>query len=300
MPTEKYRESIDRQIEFNKGKNILLGGDDPVLRFIDNTISTLIDLSSLSPESEEKLIEYATEKALEEFCRVNQYYTFDSRAKSDLHRIYSDLFLAARSNNKPADLIAYDHYRNLRHWLRRTNPFAEKIYSKAEPDLKPVGCSEYSAPLQLEILKIDTGSLMEPVIDIGCGREGNLVKYLAGLGIDITGIDRFVSTDENILNSDWLEFDYGIEKWGTVISNLGFSNHFKHHNLREDGNYLEYAKKYMEILNSLKPGGNFHYAPDLPFIESYLDIRKFKIEKYHIGESGFITTVVKRINPMST
>lgn len=62
-----------------------------------------------------------------------------------------------------------------------------------------------------------------------------------------------------------------MKKWGTIVSNLGFSNHFNHHNLREDGNFIKYAKTYMNILYSLKPGECFHYAPDLPFIEKYLD-----------------------------
>ena len=80
--------------------------------------------------------------------------------------------------------------------------------------------------------------------------------------------------------TDWLEYDYGEEKWGTIISNLSFSNHFNHHNLRENGNYIEYGKTYMNILYSLKIDGSFHYAPDLPFIEKYLDGNQFELKKF--------------------
>jgi hypothetical protein len=70
---------------------------------------------------------------------------------------------------------------------------------------------------------------------------------------------------------------------GTITSNLGFSNHFNHHHLRKDGHFIEYAKTFMDILNSLKIGGSFYYAPDLPFIEKYLDRVKYRIKTHNIG-----------------
>jgi hypothetical protein len=51
---------------------------------------------------------------------------------------------------------------------------------------------------------------------------------------------------------------------------MAFSNHFIHHNLRADGDFEIYAKKYMEILKSLKLGGRFIYAPSLSFMEEIL------------------------------
>ncbi|MFW5701305.1 MAG: hypothetical protein ACOCWM_06405, partial [Cyclobacteriaceae bacterium] len=135
----------------------------------------------------------------------------------------------------------------------------------------------------------------EPVLDIGCGKKGNLVSFLREKGILIQGIDRITASTRNLINADWLEYDFGNEKWGTIYSNLGFSNHFNHHNLREDGNYIKYAQKYMEILKSLKIGGKFHYAPDLPFIELYLDSNKFYIEKHDIERVEFKTTIVTKL-----
>jgi len=91
-----------------------------------------------------------------------------------------------------------------------------------------------------------------------------------------------------------LKYDYGNEKWGTIVSNLGFSNHFLHHNSREDGNHIGYGKTYMNILKSLKAGGCFHYAPDLSFIEKYLDNKQFDLRKYDINEYHFRTSIIKR------
>ncbi len=292
---DKYLNNIDKQIEFNQGKNLFLDENDMTLRFVDETIKAISDLDEINIDAEKILIEYATNKALEEFCRINQYYTFNSQAKNNLRNIYSDLFSSIKTNKNSIETISKNHYQNLKQWLRKTNPFAEKIYANSDSDIDPVACSEYTPDLQINVLKIDKKTIMEPVLDIGCGKQGNLVKYLTKLGIETFGIDRFLFTDNNLTNSNWLEYNYGIEKWGTIISNLGFSNHFKHHNLREDGNYIEYGKKYMDILKSLKIGGRFHYAPDLPFIEKYLDYSQFKIEKHKMVEYDFNTTIITRL-----
>ncbi len=291
----KFLKNIDKQIEFNKGKNIFHNDTNSPFKFIDETVNVISNMSELSADSERMLIDYATDKSVEEFCRINQYYTFNRHAKNDLRSIYSDLFSCIKANKKSIESISKNHYDNIKQWLRKTNPFADKIYSDAELDIKPVACSEYSAELQINVLKIDIKSLMTPVLDIGCGRQGNLVNYLCNQGIDTYGIDRFSFSKSNLINSDWLEYNYGITKWGTIVSNLGFSNHFKHHNLREDGNYIEYGKKYVDIINSLKVGGRFHYAPDLPFIELYLDSRQYQIEKFEVGEFDFKTTVITRL-----
>jgi hypothetical protein len=51
----------------------------------------------------------------------------------------------------------------------------------------------------------------------------------------------------------------------------------------------------MEILKSLKIGGSFHYAPDLPFIELYLDEKQYQVAKHGIGQFEFKTTTIKRL-----
>lgn len=291
---KNYLESIDRQIEFNKGKNIFADEKNSSLKFIDDTVN-LFRTMSLSKEAEKTLISYVTHKSLDEFCRVNQYYTFNRQAKDELRRIYCELLSNIKNNNNSIKSTSEHHYENIREWLRKTNPFAAKIYSNAANDIHPVACSEYSAELQIDVLKVDLKTLKAPVLDIGCGRQGILVNYLNDSGIESFGIDRFSFSEGILNNADWLEYNYGVDKWGTIISNLGFSNHFKHHHLRADGNYIEYGIKYMEILRSLKVGGRFHYAPDLPFIEIYLDNKQYQIDKFEIAESDFKTSVVTRL-----
>lgn len=291
---DKFFENIDKQIEFNEGKNIFLDKLD-FFQFTEETVKTISNIDKLNPDSKETLIDYATNKAIEEFCRINQYYSFDSKAKNDLRKIYFDLFGSIQKKTDSIENISKNHYEKLKEWIRESNSFAEKVYNNDNKIVNPVACSEYSPDLQINLLKIDIEHLMQPVLDIGCGNQGHLVNYLKKQGIEVFGIDRFKFTTSNLLTKDWLEFDYGNENWGTIVSNLGFSNHFNHHNLREDGNYIEYGKTYMSILNSLKVGGCFHYAPDLPFIEKYLDNKQFDLRKYEIDEYDFKTTIIRKM-----
>lgn len=292
---KKLLKNIDNQIEFNKGKNLFNDGPNNALMFIKDTISTVENMDHFTIESEQSVIDYATNKALQEFCRVNQYYSFNNEAIQNLRNIYADLFLGIRNKISSADQISKTHYNNLAKWLKKTNPFAENTYSYNDLTLKPVACSEYSAELQIEILQIDLSNILEPVLDIGSGKQGVLVNHLHRFGIDATGIDRFSLNSKHLINANWLEFDYGLKKWGTIISNLGFSNHFNHHHLRQDGDFTGYALKYMEILNSLKPGGTFHYAPDLPFIELYLDQKTYQLSNIKIGKFDYKTTIITRL-----
>lgn len=290
-----FLESIEKQFRFSQGKNLFHEGIVHKSHFIPDTLNAIEQLNESDAGFENVLIDYITKRALEEFCRMNQYYTFDKKSQKTLRNLYTGLFSKIRKNPSKLDSLAEWHLTNLKNWLAETNPFAAKLYKSKAEIIEPVACSEYSPELQIEILQIETEQVVGPVLDVGCGKQGKLVHYLRGLGIETYGIDRFVQHDHALAESDWLTFDYGTEKWGTITSNLGFSNHFNHHHLRNDGSFIAYAKKYMEILHSLKIGGSFHYAPDLPFIEQYLDPGKFKVTTRNIGEENFRSVKIKRL-----
>ena len=290
---DRFKKNIDKQIEFNQGKNIFLDNLD-TFQFAKETVEFISNIDRLTLDSKQSLIEYATDKAIEEFCRVNQYYSFDSKAKNNLRKIYTDLFENFQTQTSSIEDISRIHYGKLQSWLKENNPFAEKIYQNGNEKVNPVACSEYSPKLQIDILQLDFMHLMQPVLDIGCGINGNLVHYLKNQGIEALGIDRLKVSTSNLKTVDWLEYEFGKEKWGTIVSNLGFSNHFNHHNVRKDGNYIEYGKTFMNILNSLKVGGCFHYAPDLPFIEKYLDTQQYDLKKFEMSKYDFKTTIIKK------
>jgi len=290
---DRFFEIINKQIEYNQGKNIFFDNLE-IFHFVNATVKAVSNIGSLNSDSKQTLIDYATDKVFKEFCRVNQYYSFDLNAKKSLRKIYLDLFESSQSKPNSIEDISKKHYEKLKSWIKENNPFAEDIYKNENEVVSPVACSEYTPKLQIDILQISIEHLIQPVLDIGCGSNGQLVSYLINQGIEIYGIDRYKYTRSHLITADWLEYDYGIEKWGTIVSNLGFSNHFNHHNLREDGNYLAYGKTYMNILHSLKIGGYFHYAPDLPFIEIYLDNKQFELRKHEIKGYDFKTSVIKK------
>jgi len=284
MPTtaseENIKHQIKEQIAFNSGKNLLAAEQINSLQFIEVSQSLIETIKNMDVESEKEMIDFLTDEALQEFCRVNQYFSFNSGSVKKLKAIYSALNqrirgLNTNANQSELDDISQDHYIHLCNWLVQTNSFAGKMYSGDQEYAIPVACSEYPSDLQMNILNIKLKDLIEPVLDIGCGRELNLVNYLRDNDIEAYGIDRFDNENPFYTKTDWLEYNFEMEKWGSLISNLGFSNHFIHHNQRVDGNYREYAQKYMDILSSLKIGGSFYYAPDLPFIEKHLDSSKY-------------------------
>jgi hypothetical protein len=290
MPNQtdkNFKQHIKDQIAFNSGKNLFAGEEINSLELIEVTESLVETIQNMDSETEKQMIDFMADEALQEFCRVNQYFSFNSNAVDELKAIYT-LFnhnirlLDINANKSKLQEISKLHYQHLCNWLVKTNAFAEQMYTPTEEYAKPVACSEYAPDLQLMLLHIDLETLEQPVLDIGCGREMNLVNYLRDNGINAWGIDRFDNENPRYIKSDWLEYPFEPQKWGSIISNLGFSNHFTHHNLRADGNFKEYAQKYMEILTALKKGGSFYYAPDLPFIEVHLDKARYECHNYKI------------------
>lgn len=297
---ENIRKQIKEQISFNKGKNLFTAAGSHSLQFIEGTASLIDKIRTLDVQSEQLLIDYLADESLQEFCRVNQYFSFNTESVTELKMLYTELNQKIRLMNVDAqqselDKLSQEHYTKLCDWLVRTNKFAETMYANDEEYVQPVACSEYAPDLQLRLLHIDLESLQEPILDIGCGRELNLVNYLRDNGFEAYGIDRFENNNPFYTKTDWLEYDYQPNFWGTVISNLGFSNHFVHHNLRVDGNFKVYAQKYMEILASLKTGGSFYYAPNLPFIEKHLDKNKFQYSGFRVEGSEFATSRVLKL-----
>jgi len=289
---QQIEQHINTQLKYNSGKN-LYAQKDRLFRFMVLPDSIMQNLKYMTKREENALISMTTAKSLEAFYKLNQYYYFSNGDKEKLKTIYTNLFQYLKDNN---DLSMYEekHYNYLRKYLAETNPFAPKLYADKNEILQDVVCEEYNALLQLDLLHIDLDSIEEPVLDIGCGKNGELVKFLRKSGIEAFGFDRSMSDTAYCKNSDWFDFKFEKVKWGTIISNLGFSNHFNHHHFRSDGNYIEYAQTYMQVLHSLKLGGTFHYAPGLPFVEKFLDKKKFDICTHEVLNTNYKTTIIKK------
>jgi hypothetical protein len=235
----------------------------------------------------DRLVDLFVNQSIEFTYASNQFVQIDAREETVMRTIYTQYLremgqMLERSASPEAiasglnNLVA-GHFQDLRANITRffdpevrTNPDANVILHK-------VVCADYTPKLQVEILGLH--DLIEPVLDLGCGKEGGLVTYLRAAGLQATGVDRVVADRPGLVQAGWLDFPLAPESWGTVISHMAFSNHFIFQHLYQRGSVEPYARRYMTILRSLKPGGSFYYTPGLPFIEAYLPAEQYRLTR---------------------
>ena len=196
------------------------------------------------------------------------------------------LYLYETINLDYVNRIVMKHQLKLRSILGTIDEL--RIFSKDERFVASITCSEYDAEFQLNILNINLEKIKEPILDLGCGSNAKLVYYLRRLGMEAYGIDRTIKNTlyAIAIKADWFEYELKPNYWGTIISHLSFTNHFRRNHFKKNGNHIAYVRKYMELLDSLKPGGEFYYTPDLPFIEQFLSSDSYIVEKNDIKDIG--------------
>ena len=296
---------LEQQIRFNDDKSLFYDLGKPALGPSPRTLCWLLKYRAQVARALERifadgLLNYVTNKLAEQgvrqFIQVNQFMQFTSEDKLQLAELYKDQFIGIRSllqNEEAGEEVVQQffrmHFQQLRSFLIQTN--GEDLFKKYKmnPHLFWVPCEQYSADLQVAWMGLDLEKLHQPVLDLGCGRQANLVQFLRGKKIEAYGMDREVEKAEDqpfLRRMGWMEAFFEQEQWGTIISHLAFSNHFTHHHLKSDGEPEAYAQKYMELLKALKPGGSFFYAPSVPFIESFVD----QLPQYFVGRTRITPT----------
>jgi SAM-dependent methyltransferase len=158
------------------------------------------------------------------------------------------------------------HRKELSAWAR----------AKLGEEPREVTCAEYTPELQLRVLSVDM--LRAPVLDVGCGPNASLVRHLRERRVDAMGLDRALDAELGVAG-DWLNYDYGQARFGSIVSHQSFSLHFLHHHHGSGDEAYDYARTYMNILRALVPGGLFAYAPGLPFIEGILEPTKYRVQR---------------------
>jgi hypothetical protein len=265
---------------------------------------------------EHKLIKFLTYNTRRFLKNNNQFLVLTETNHNDLAEVYRQFLVSFYSAlksggsfslaNNVIDTLKY-HRENLRGFVKPLlTPQSAIGYSNSP------SCSEYSPSLQIKVLHLNEREVTSPVLDIGCGEQANLVRHLRLLKKHAFGIDKFAQTDEPYLwREDWLTYPLGCDRWGTILSHIAFSNHFLHHYLKGSPAIGDYARRYMEILESLQPNGCFIYSPGLPFIEELLPPDKFDVEvlpipevrgttfdkkiELLVGKSTFYSACVRRI-----
>lgn len=144
-------------------------------------------------------------------------------------------------------------------------------------------CSEYSAALQLEVLHLTAAGLRGPVMDLGCGRHGLLVQHLRASGLDAHGVDLDAAAPFTSAES-WLDCALAPRSWGSIVSHQALSLHLLRAHLRAEPLAQVLTRRVLEVLEALRPGGRFAYAPGLPFLEQALPAHRYRVERFPLAE----------------
>lgn len=246
-----------------------------------------IDLSILEVK---ELSEYCLKLFEKQFYDANQYIYFSSETKCKIIKLFEELVEDISVND--IEYLEQRYLNRLTELIATSNPLIYSINPSYQEKVTTFVCSEYSAEFLLELFNLNNDNIIEPVLDIGCGGNGNLVSYLSSVGYEAYGIDR-TSKNPKVIEVDFLEYDYGVSRWGLIASNLAFSSHFLHYYLNGDEKSYEFAEVFMKILESLKIGGRFIYAPSLNFIEELLPKDLYVVRRERVYDDFSRTEIIK-------
>lgn len=274
--------------------------DYTIMTILENKNSVLGFINRLEQEKlTDSFVEHMSNLIIKTLQDINQFLIFGTAGKKAVKRVYTQFVglvkdLCTKSNLAEDEITAVfmQHYINLRNALITTN--GTKVFKeyKSSPIVNKKICSEYTPQFQLEVMHIDISKLKEPVLDLGCGQTGGLVKYLVEQGVDAYGADRNAENHPRLFIKDWFDFDLKQKHWGTVISHMALSNHIRHAEQHDRG--IEYTAKYHEILRSLKKRGMFIYAPGIKELEDSLP-KTYHVQRIAVSEDGglYSTKVTK-------
>jgi len=290
----KCQQIIKEQITTNYLKNIF-NIDGFLLSFNAKTTELIKNknvLKNLTKEEKTALIDYVCDSFVNTLYNDNQYINFTKKDIDDIKIVYQKLFDDIESGIEISQ-IEKNHYDRITQVLISTNQMIVELNTNNEKYVHTFVCSEYSAQFQIDLFSLDLDKLNEPILDVGCGENGNLVEYLLSQGLDAYGIDRSHQDKPHFQSTNWFDYQFVENHWGTIISNLSFSNHFIKNYLNKT-NIEQYAKTYMAILKSLKIGGKWYYAPSIPFVEKFLSQGTYEIVNIPINET-LSKTIITRI-----
>jgi len=292
----KLNEIAGQQFHENSYKNLFCTKGNQ-LHFNRTTIKEIKlqgkELLNLSKEDKKVLLLDLSRRFVETLYQTDPYINFSEKDGLIIRKIYS-LLLRDITRELPIDEIERRHFERICLLVKKTNPAVYQMNHNSDRDAQHFVCAEYSPEFQLNLLKTDSSFFSDPILDIGCGEHGFLVEYLRTQHLTVYGIDRLQQNKDYYYKCDWLEFIYGQQKWGTIISHLSFSSHFLHHFLQNDGIDILYAGTYMKILKSLVAGGRWIYTPSVPFIENLLPQSEYHVNRTLV-DRGINKTVITRL-----
>ena len=223
----------------------------------------------------------------------NQYIYFNNKALKELEEIYQYFYTELLKKQNRHETIK-NHHDKIKNFLVLTNPFLKKINSNDEKKVMTFLCREYSGSFQLKLFNVKMEDIIGPVLDIGCGEHAHLTSFLNNRGITAIGIDRKTVRRRYTVECDWFDFNFEENKYGIVFSNNAFSIHFINA-FYKNQNIPIYTRLFFRILNSLKEGGCFCYAPSIPFIEKYVNAEEYSVSYLNVQDNLYMTKILRNM-----
>jgi SAM-dependent methyltransferase len=284
----KLDKALHQQIELNKTKNMLYARLGQIIEIDPDFLAALEELlagdpASFSKSALQSSVSFASELLIKRLHVINQFIQVSELKKRELAGIYRRTWQRIVGTKNIQATLKDHHYPELANWIASLYPEGFRKHLRDLPTVGQVVCEEYSPRLQIDLLRLDIQTLQQPVLDIGCGSRAGLTRYLRSLGIEAYGLDRQIKKGERYLQqADWLEYRFEPGRWGSILSNMAFTNHLHYTNHHDRAQLELYLQKFKEILESLRIGGSFYYAPDVPFIEERLDARVYRVERFDV------------------
>jgi hypothetical protein len=289
-----YRNAIQTQISKNQGLNLLFEDAPDLLEIDQEFLQQLLILGkkSIQDQELETLIDSAVEASMKCFLNVNQFLQIEQEDRNSLAGIYRQTLSAVRISRNPGQVLRKIHYPKLKTWLEEIYPDSLLKGLRNQSDISRVPCAEYSPEVQLTVLGLDPGQLLPPVLDVGCGENAHLVRYLNASGIPAQGIDRSVAVvDKDTQAVNWFNVDIQPSTWGTIISHMALSNHYQFARTAGSGRVTRMEQVFYRLLTGLKPGGILAYAPAVDGLTRLVNLDRYRISELEVVD-GFLSVQI--------
>jgi hypothetical protein len=276
--------SIQQQLDINKLKNLLFENATQIMNIDSIFLAALeeylnYDVSKKAEDVSSELVSFTTNEFVKRLYSINPYLRVSKVQIENLKQIYRETWQMMKKTKSIKETLNEFHYPQLSQWLATLYPEKFRDVLKLSSSVGNVTYGEYSAELQVELLGIDIAHVKQPILDIGCGGQANLVTYFRSRGIEAYGIDRHLEIRKPYLDQvDWFDYHFEPDQWGTIVAHMSFTNHLNYAYLNDISQLEHYLLKMKEILESLFISGSFHYAPSLPFIEDKLSTEIYRVQ----------------------
>ena len=136
-------------------------------------------ITEMNTEKYTKVMDKLSKSFLTNLVKGTNNKKFNNKDCNKILEIYHKLVENIANPDKDYERIALEHFTEVRNFINEfTNRKDEEIES-----------SSYSPEFILKILDVKEDELKGKSLDVGCGKDGKLVEYLASKGVDASGID---------------------------------------------------------------------------------------------------------------